>query len=82
MLLVRYALGMQGIALCVIGVSRMQPDCHVGCNTLAGVEWDAGDILPGIAGLIGGVFALTFPQAGAAQPPSLPPVPVANSPPR
>lgn len=78
MFLVRYALGMLGIALCVIGVTRMQSECHMACGTLAGVEWEAGDLLPGIAGLIGGVLALAFPQAGAAQPPP----PVWNSPPR
>ncbi|CAM3090473.1 hypothetical protein SAMN04488021_11275 [Paracoccus aminovorans] len=81
MFLVRYALGMLGIALCVIGATRMQAECRMACGTLAGVEWDAGDILPGIAGLIGGAFALAVPHAGAVQPPPAAPLPTATGPP-
>ncbi|WP_199262034.1 hypothetical protein [Paracoccus binzhouensis] len=80
MFLVRYALGMLGIALCVLGATRMQADCRIGCTAFAAARWDPGEVLPGLAGLAGGlvaqVFPLAFPQAGKAQPPpgSAPPV--------
>ena len=69
MVLVRYALGMLGIALCVLGAMRMQADCRAGCGSFAAARWDPGEILPGLVGLAGGLAALAFPQAGAAQPP-------------
>lgn len=79
---VRYALGMLGIALCVIGALGMRADCRAACGTLAAVDWEAEEILPGLAGLIGGLVSLAFSPAGAAQPPPARPAPTATSPPR
>jgi hypothetical protein len=68
MFLVRHVLGMLAIALCVIGAMPMQPDCPISCGTLASVQWDVDEILPGIAGLFGGVFAFAIQKAGALRP--------------
>lgn len=80
MFLVRYALGMLGITLCVLGAARMGTDCHAACGTLAAARWEPAEVLPGLAGLVGGLVALSFPRAGAAQPPPGAAVPAALSP--
>lgn len=69
MFLVKYGLGMVGIAICVLGTMRAQPDCRAACGPLAAAHWDPGEILPGIGTLITGLVALALPPAGAAQPP-------------
>ncbi|WP_017998788.1 hypothetical protein [Paracoccus sp. N5] len=81
MFLVRYLPGMLGIALCVIGVLGLRTDCRAACGTLAAVDWEPEEILPGLAGLVGGLVSMAFSPAGAAQPPPAPPVPSATSPP-
>ena len=76
MILVRYALGMLGVALSVMGTTWTRGDCRDDCGPLAAAQWEANEVLPGLAGLIGGMVALAFPFAGAAQgPPVAGPVP-------
>ncbi|MFC3570847.1 hypothetical protein [Paracoccus sp. TOH] len=81
MVLVRYAFGMLGITLCVLSTTRMQADCRAGCAAFAAARWDPGEVLPGLAGLLGGFAALAFPQAGKAQPPPGSAAPVRPGPP-